>query len=688
MHSKIVVSGNIISELSEKIPSNIIALNELLKNSYDAGAKKTIVKFDYANKKLVIKDDGCGMSKQDIDVLFHISKSEKKYGKINKYNRYTQGSKGLGFLSVFKFGNRVIWKTKKDQGFLFEINYLDVVKIENISEYKVDIKEIDIISHGTEIEIELNDYSVKTLQEYFKNKKMLKKVINAFDDKDFELEIHIDDEIYSSKASTSIKEFLPKRQMFHVKYNSNNEIIEFYHKDKLIKSVKYAFGSKRYRLEIDLIIYKLKSGDKSKINELFYNNQDELTPLIYINSNLFNNYEIFDPNIMKNIKTSNVLNQMIGYIRIISDDGDVNFNSDRTQFLQNELTDEIIQFLKDINKKIQLIGSGYKDDFRDTNFLISKNFDMEKDKKEYIDDKFIFKDFVEINENENTIEFSFFDNKKIIEKDAKEGLKPKIQPAIIILKNEVLELDINIGQIDLRDYVKEAKDSSGNDIKDKLIISENGNILSNGILHSVDEECIKEIKYSYDDVITNNISKTLQLSFKRNKSAIKTSNKNLPLIYVNAKKDYKINYNCYIDKILNQINKINEISFDDYKEIIACSLRSLFDISINELRKESKLKGKIKLDEGDLADNVKNVINFIASNNKYITEIVNSTSIGFKDLKNILNSDDYYNSVKNAHLGAHHSTVNLSDMQIKDLGKKTGNFLVIINEIINNEKIL
>ncbi len=688
MNSKIVVSGNIISELSEKIPSNIIALNELLKNSYDAGAKKVIVEFDYNNKKLIIKDNGCGMNKQDIDVLFHISKSEKKYGSINKYNRYTQGSKGLGFLSVFKFGNRVIWKTNKNKGLLFEINYLDVVNIENISDYNVDIREIDNLSQGTEIEIELNDYSVKTLQEYFQNKKMMKKIINAFDDKDFELEVHIGDEIYSSKDNTSIKKVLPKRQMFYVKYNSNYERIEFYHKDKLIQSIKYPFNSKRYTLDIELIIYKLKPGDKSKINELFYNNQDELTPLIYINSNLFNNYEIFDPNIMKNIKTSNVLNQMIGYISIISDDEDINFNSDRTQFLQNELTDEILQFLKEINKKIQLIGSNYKDDFRDTNFLISNDFDKKRDKKDYIDDKFIFKDFVLINENETTIKYTFFDNTKIIEKTPLEETEQKVQPAVIILKAETLELDVNIGQIDLHGYVKEARDSSGNDIKDKLIISENGNIMSNGILPSVDEECIKLIKYSYNDAITNNISKTLQLFFKRKISAIKTSHKNIPLVHVDARKDYKINYNCYIDKILSQINKVNELGFDEYKEIIACSLRSLFDISIDELKKESKLKGKIKLNESDLADNVKNVINFIASDNKYITEIANSTSISFKDLKNILNSGDYYNAVKNAHLGAHHSTVNLSDMQIKDLGKKTGNFLVIINEIINNKKIL
>ena len=113
MNTKIRVSGNIISELSEKIPSNIIALNELVKNSYDAGAKKVTIKLDSKNKKLTIIDDGCGMDEKEINTLFHISISTKKYGELNEHNRYTQGSKGLGFLAVFKFGEHVVWETKK-----------------------------------------------------------------------------------------------------------------------------------------------------------------------------------------------------------------------------------------------------------------------------------------------------------------------------------------------------------------------------------------------------------------------------------------------------------------------------------------------------------------------------------------------------------------------------------------------
>lgn len=114
------VDGSIVSELSERIPSNIVALNELIKNSYDAGSPEVEIVIDSKLNILKIADKGEGMSKNDIDTLFHISKSTKKFGQFNdKYKRYVQGSKGLGFLSVFKFGHKVEWKTKKDLGYRF-----------------------------------------------------------------------------------------------------------------------------------------------------------------------------------------------------------------------------------------------------------------------------------------------------------------------------------------------------------------------------------------------------------------------------------------------------------------------------------------------------------------------------------------------------------------------------------------
>jgi len=164
-----MISGNIVGELSEKIPSNIIALNELIKNSYDAGATKVSINLNTHTKTLVISDDGDGMGKDDIDTLFHISKSTKKYGEINKHGRYTQGSKGLGFLSVFKFGNHVSWKTKTEtgSGMTFSVKYNDLVSTNDISQFNIDILEDDSIEKGTSIVISLDLYNATSLAKYF-----------------------------------------------------------------------------------------------------------------------------------------------------------------------------------------------------------------------------------------------------------------------------------------------------------------------------------------------------------------------------------------------------------------------------------------------------------------------------------------------------------------------------------------
>lgn len=153
--SKFKFSGSILKELSEKIPSVVIALNELIKNSYDAGANFVEIVIDSKLSNLVIKDDGEGIDRDEINTLFHIGKSTKNYGSINKYKRYTQGSKGLGFLAVFKFGQSVKWKTKtKDtKGYEFSINFDDIVKSDNIVDYEVPLRKSLQKENGTEITI-------------------------------------------------------------------------------------------------------------------------------------------------------------------------------------------------------------------------------------------------------------------------------------------------------------------------------------------------------------------------------------------------------------------------------------------------------------------------------------------------------------------------------------------------------
>lgn len=109
--------GKIIEELSQKIPSSLFALNELVKNSYDAFSPDVNITVVPSELMIIISDNGNGMSIEEINSLFHISKSSKEYGREisqDGVTRIIQGSKGLGFLSAFKFGNTVEWKTCKN----------------------------------------------------------------------------------------------------------------------------------------------------------------------------------------------------------------------------------------------------------------------------------------------------------------------------------------------------------------------------------------------------------------------------------------------------------------------------------------------------------------------------------------------------------------------------------------------
>ncbi|MDD9596872.1 ATP-binding protein [Klebsiella variicola] len=73
--------GKIIEELSQKIPSSLFALNELVKNSYDAFSPDVNITVVPSELMIIISDNGNGMSIEEINSLFHISKSSEEYGR-------------------------------------------------------------------------------------------------------------------------------------------------------------------------------------------------------------------------------------------------------------------------------------------------------------------------------------------------------------------------------------------------------------------------------------------------------------------------------------------------------------------------------------------------------------------------------------------------------------------------------
>ena len=622
MEANFRVSGRIIRELSEQLPTNIIAINELIKNSYDANAKRVKITLDSTKKILIIDDNGDGMDIDAIKDLIFIANSTKKYGEKNKLGRYIQGSKGLGFLSVFKFGKIVHWITKTDKniGLSFTMDYDIITNLKEITSLPIHIEECKDAKKGTKITIELDDYNIESLNKYFSKLDNLLKTINCFEDNDIEIIINIDGDVHSSNDKESIKEIYKERQLFYVTYNSTKQKIRFYHQDYLIEELDYKHDRNDYKLEIEIMIFEFKPYQKQHISPLYDNPDGDLTPLIYVNNNLFNNFTIFNPNIMRNIKTKQVLPQMIGSIKIYSNNPKLSFNSDRSQFSQNDLTDSIKEFLREINMYIQIYGSERKKhlikfDILEKNSILGNDAKDVDSLRKLIKPDFHFKEDVKIKVLSKRVEYSYAGKKAFVEIQAiPSKTNAPMQP------------------------------------------SSTTNVVTPATTPAATPATTTTTK-------------------------MKTSTRTAPLIGIPVC-GYTISFNSHVELLMQQMNMLD---IEKYNEVLACSLRAIFDMSVDSL-KQSKKYNKIKWNNNFVKD-VKFVTNYVKTNNKYITEIDKSTNIGYNTLDNYLNTFDLDKYIPFLNLGAHTSAFFITNDDLKRLGIFAGAFLLITNEMLNNQNI-
>lgn len=638
MKSKISMSGQIIKELSEKIPSNVIALNELVKNSYDAGAKNVWIEIDSENKLLIIEDDGEGMTRKDIDVLLHISKSQKNYGQKNKFNRITQGSKGLGFLSVFKFGNQVKWETKnsKENGYEFSIDYMILSECEDLTNYDVEIFESERQNNGTKIQINLKSDSLRFIRSYFKDERNLNRILYAFTDKDFVISLRIDAEISKTNINYNFFDIFKDAQIFHVLYDSEEQKIKLEIDNTIVRDKKYTFNQTGYSVSIELVVYKFTTGGTRRIDKLFHRYDNEITPLIYINNNLFNNYDLFNPDIMRSTRSTESIHQMIGRINIYSKNRKLDFNSDRTQFIQNELTENIKAFLFNINKAIQLFGSKYYNKYL-------KGIQTDNRKKRM---------------NFGSAHIKLVANKQ--------------------------KLDIPSEQINLYNQIQEAKNSMGKNVEYreiKIKIDDDAINIKNGIIESIDEEKIVRVIYEYKDKNTGIVTVEQILEFVSKRSIVRGVDKEESLIVFPTKSSHKISYCNSVSKLINQINSLDT---ERYLEVIASSLRSIFEISLEVLNQSGKFESEFK---GDIISNTSKLINFCRVR-KNIEAISTETGINKYKLFNILNVEHFKSALDTAHLGAHHSSKAVTVQEIRGLSKKAGLFVVFVDILFHSDDII
>lgn len=686
-------NGNIISELSDKIPTYLVAFNELTKNSYDACANMVKIKLDSKRHMIEIIDDGNGMSSSDIGTLFHISKSTKTYGELHSCNkngqlieRYRQGSKGLGFLSVFKFGQIVKWTTIYDNiKRTFSANYVDLLSQQDLSHYEIDIEEEVITSFekGTIIEIWSSGDLFNDILKYLDDQKNLKKILNAFLDHSISISYELDGKII---AETNINPNPKANLLYHVKYDSSKQNIDFHYNSKLIFSKGYSISDTRYSVKLDLYIYDFgtdKSG-KSKIDDVFKVG-NKLTPLIFINNNYFDNVDLFDPEINRKTKNTMSLPQMTGYVMIYSNDKLMGFNSDRTNFIQNNLTDTIKETLEDLNSEIQKLGSQKKKYLRDLDFLnrtfLDKVIDdiTDEEIKANIKDDFAFKSDVVITKdiNNKVIIYDVFDKSKKCTTLWRTNMTEIT--AFIELTTKKDRILTNSNQINLIDYIRRAINSKNEDVKKNVTIYLNSLPLEPKILPSQTSAQIITLIYEYIDSKTGATRETLQLEFYDPVNSIQGINGKEYLIQIPGSATYVFNYSNHLTRLIGQLNTLGE-KLDDNIEIIAVAMRSIFDISITLIISHSKIPGFVK-SSNHLKVNTGKVIEWAIGKKE---DLALYTSIKKDTLSNLLICSDFENCISKTNLGAHQLSTYLSAEEIKTIAKKASLFIVLTNEIINH----
>lgn len=228
---KFSVSGRMMSHLGEALISDeTIALNELIKNTYDADANNAFVNINsrYMSSdnteeigQIVITDDGIGMTRDDIEKGFLKLGTDFKLNdkKISpKYNRLSQGNKGIGRLSLHRLGRFVQIITcyeGTEDCYTFAIDWNEFDKSDNLTEVDIDVKKDSELyqkyfgskikkKHGTILII--TDLKNKDLWRNGETKLSLEKellsLINPYveDNKKFQIIFDIDGDILNSNT--------------------------------------------------------------------------------------------------------------------------------------------------------------------------------------------------------------------------------------------------------------------------------------------------------------------------------------------------------------------------------------------------------------------------------------------------------------------------------------------------------
>ncbi|MDH2430971.1 hypothetical protein QCD60_19310 [Pokkaliibacter sp. MBI-7] len=452
-------------------------------------------------------------------------------------------------------------------------------------------------------------------------------------------------------------------QLFYVKYDSEENEILFYHNKELLRSYPGLLESEirtDYAINIELVIFHFESGRNSKqvspLNRRIHDSA--LYPLVYINRNLFNNNIIFDPELLRKSKSTLALPQMIGRINLTSQSNELEFNSDRTNFVENTLTKKIVKDLRTLNEEIQTKGSELKRELK------SKHGGQ-------------------------------LPTGKAIEVPEAEENKIKVA-AILINRQLPSSYFIPSEQIDLEDYIYQVRNSRGEEVgKNNVEIAVDSTLVNNRILPSIEDVCEKVVSFRYRDEHTDLVLSEVVLRFERKNSNVAGEPKNKSIFTIESNSEYKIKEGV-VSNLIYAIDKAYLTrSRGDYLPLVACSIRTIFECSANKLLKSKKQwfakiafgssdkEAKKEFGNSSLLMDVFHVLILLKKNQPLVKTIADATGISFSTMNNLLILADFKNAVRLSNVGAHSSSSYLTKSKIEECADKCGLFAVICDVLIN-----
>lgn len=275
------------------IADDNIAIFELVKNSYDAYASKVVITFE--DNKIIIADDGKGMSIEDIEkkwlALAYSAKKNgsedneidskflerrKSYRDLIQEKRKYAGAKGIGRFSCDRLGENLVLSTKKYNANTIEqlkINWKDFEKQDDIDFSKIGVLHSSFQENESPVIFPNNAKSGTILEiintslwdrDKIKNlKHSLEKLINPFsDNSDFEIEI-----ICKRELNKDQKEELDREKVNGIIQNSILDILKL-KTTKIEVVVNYQEIDTKV-IDRDTLIYHI--SEKNKYNSLIDN---------------------------------------------------------------------------------------------------------------------------------------------------------------------------------------------------------------------------------------------------------------------------------------------------------------------------------------------------------------------------------------------------------------------------------